>query len=448
MRPSAGLRLTAAIALAVTLVSVAGMALQYRLIARDLDRRQRQLVAADLAGFAALYDQRRIIAVRQAIEFRQLSDPGAGLLLALQDRGGALLAGRPGGWTDAIPRPPEGQTTEAVAFTVDGAPYLGVARTLAGGFPLWVARPTAATAQTLADLRRVILWVLAGVVLVSLALGHVASRWILARVGRVNRLADRVAGGNLSARLPGRRTRDEFGLLETHIHAMLDRIEALNRATNHLGDTIAHELRTPLTRIQNRLARLDLDSEQADTVMDEIRATVRMFDSLLEIARAQASVGGRPGPEMIDLSALLSELHELYQPLAEESGITFAAAIDPGVTVLGDRNLVALLVSNLFENALKFTPPDEHVTVTLVRGGTRHDMTVADTGPGLPSGFDAARLFDRFSRAGGQPDVPGHGFGLALVQAVALRHGAKLSLPPSQKGFAIRIGWPSVPENS
>ena len=446
MSVTAGQRLTAVIALAIALVTVAGLALQYRLIARDLDRRQRELVRADLAGFAALYDQRRVIAVRQAIDYRMLAEPEGAQLLALADRDGALLAGKPGGWTEALPRPAEGEIGPITAFRHEGRPYLGVARVLRGGFPLWLARSTAETEATLAALRRVIAGVLAGVILVALGTGHLASRWIMGRVGRINRLADRVAEGDLAARLPGERGRDEFGLLERHIHAMLDRIEALHRATTHLSDSIAHELRTPLTRIQARLARLDLADEDAEAVMAEIRATVRMFDSLLEIARAQASVGGRPGPECIDLSGLLGELYDLYAPLAEERGLSFTADIDPGVTVLGDRNLVALLVSNLFENALKFTPEGERVTATLRAGRDRHAMTVSDTGPGLPPGFED-RLFDRFTRAEGQA-APGHGLGLALVQAVALRHGAKLSLPEVERGFAIRIDWPSVAETS
>ena len=153
--------------------------------------------------------------------------------------------------------------------------------------------------------------------------------------------------------------------------------------------------------------------------------------------------GERPGPAVLDVSALLAELVDLYDALAEEHGIGFHADIDPGVTILGDRNLIALAVSNLFENALKFTPSGGQVSVSLTQGGARHTLTVADTGPGLPPEF-AEQAFDRFARAPRDLGVPGHGLGLALVQAVALRHGANLLLPDSEKGFVIKIGWPSV----
>lgn len=439
-------RLTAVIAVAVLTVSVLGFAVQYQLIERDLAARQEQMVEDDLAAFAALYDQRRIIAVRQAIVYYNLLRPGEALLLALRDRTGTMLAGTEGEWIVNVPLPPEGQTTGPVLFSVGTVRYIGVAQTLPGGFPLWVARSTRAAEETLAALRRVIFAVIAAVVVSSIAIGHHASGWIMARVARINRLADQVAGGDLAARLPGERAPDEFGLLETHIHNMLDRIEALNRATTHLSDTIAHEMRTPLTRIQSRLARLDIDGDEAAEVIREIRDTVRMFDSLLEIARAQGAVGERPGLVPLDLSGLVQEVAELYEALAEDRGVAFSARIEPGITILGDRNLVALLVSNLLENALKFTPRGQGVTVSLTGGAARHEMIVADTGPGLPPGF-ASRAFDRFARASRDAEVPGHGLGLALVQAIAMRHGAKISLPPADRGFAIRIAWPSVPGN-
>lgn len=171
-------------------------------------------------------------------------------------------------------------------FTHDGQAYLGVARTLAGGFPLWLARSSAGMEQTLASLRALFAAVVLGIPLVAVVVGHMASRWFLARITRINQLADKVAAGDLAARLPGDRSLDEFGLLETHIHAMLDRIEALHRATNHLSDTIALELRTPLTRIQSRQSRLGEGEADTTQVIKEIRDTVRISDSLSEITRA------------------------------------------------------------------------------------------------------------------------------------------------------------------
>lgn len=443
MRLGAAGRLTAVIVLTVLAISVVGFGAQYNMVRRDLEERQRQLVEDDLSAFAALYDQRRIIAVRQAIVYYNISRPDGALLLALRDRSGQMLAGTEGEWILKVPVPAEGHRSGPIVFTVGTVQYVGVAQTLPGGFPLWVARSTKATEETLAQLRRVIYAVIVAVLLSSLLIGHHASRWIMHRVARINRLADRVAEGDLSARLSGERAADEFGLLERHIHNMLDRIESLNRATNQLSDNIAHEMRTPLTRIQTRLARLELAGDEAEEVAREIRDTVRIFDSLLEIARAQGSVGERPGLTPLDLSAELGELVDLYEAVAEDRGVAFSAEIDEGVMILGDRNLVAMLISNVLDNALKFTPSGERITVSLHAGEQRHEMTIADTGPGLPPGFEA-EAFERFARAPRDSGTPGHGLGLALVQAIALRHGAKISLPEVERGFAIRVAWPSL----
>jgi len=131
-------RQTAVIALAVLLVTTLGMASAHTLIARDLTARQRQLVQADLDGFAALYDQRRIIAVRQAIDFRLLQGPKNEILLSLQDRSGTTLAGNATPWPTAIAIPPENSTTPITTFTHNATQYTGLARTLPGGITVLV----------------------------------------------------------------------------------------------------------------------------------------------------------------------------------------------------------------------------------------------------------------------------------------------------------------------
>nr|WP_277604980.1 HAMP domain-containing sensor histidine kinase [Fertoeibacter niger] len=273
--------------------------------------------------------------------------------------------------------------------------------------------------------------------------GWLAARSVMGRIGRINALADRVAGGALEARLPGPRAPDEFGLLETHVHGMLDRIQNLNRATHRLSDTIAHELRTPLNRMMQKLDRIE-GQAVADELRTEMRGTIRIFDSLLDISRAEADQGTGGGLVPVDLSAVAAEMWELYEPLAEDKGLTTAATLTPGLMVLGDRNLIAQLLANLLDNAIKFTPPGESISLTLAPGADRHQMRLADTGPGLPDAIrDAA--FERFVRAERDRGVRGHGLGLALVRAIAARHGARIATPQTEKGFVLEIGWPKLP---
>ena len=432
-------------ALAVTFLSLGAMGLQYRLVETRLMDASRALLTADLNGFAALYEQRRIIALRQAIDYRAAAHTGGEMLL-LADRNGVVLAGTETDWPEGLTKTGEGFTVDgAEVFVSGGQRWLAVARDLPGGFPLLVARSLAPVDATLASLRRGMVGLGAALLAAGALVGWVAARSVMGRIGRVNALADRVAAGDLSARLGGRRSNDEFGLLETHVHAMLDRIENLNRATHRLSDTIAHELRTPLNRMTQKLARIEGQDDLADELKSEMRAAIRVFDSLLDISRAEADQGTGGGLVPVDLSAVAAEVWELYEPLAEDKGLLCTLSVDPDCCVLGDRNLIAQMVSNLLDNAIKYCAAGDELRLTLRATPDRHLLTIADTGPGLPDEMkDAA--FERFVRADRDKDrgIKGHGLGLALVRAIAARHGAKLVLPPVEKGFVLEIGWPKL----
>ncbi|QYK42736.1 MAG: HAMP domain-containing histidine kinase [Paracoccaceae bacterium] len=440
-RPRVTLRLAGVVAVAITVLSLAGMVLQYRLVEARLMEQARSLLSADLDGLAALYDQRRIIALRQAIDYRAAAAL-ADEMLWLGDRAGGRLAGTRAEWPAAMTPAGEGFSAEAAQVFADGGTrWLGVARTLPGGFPLIVARSLAGVDATLAALRRAMAAITLGMLAMGAGVGWLAARGPMRRIARLNGLADRVAGGDLAARLPGVRPDDEFGLLETHVHAMLDRIEALNRATHRLSDTIAHELRTPLNRMAQKLGAIAGQDDVVDDLRAEMRAAVRVFDALLDISRAEADTGGG-GLLPLDLSALVAEMAELYGPVAEDAGMTVTAAAPPGLTVLGDSTLIGQMIANLLDNAVKYCRPGDRIDLALVPERETIRLTLADTGPGLPADLRET-AFDRFTR-GGAP-VPGHGLGLALVRAIAARHGARIVLPPTTQGFAIHILWPRLP---
>lgn len=446
MTARATLRLAALMALAVTLLSLGAMALQYRLVETRLMAAQRSLLAADLDGFGALYDQRRIIALRQAIDYRATAAMGEEMLLLL-DRQGKVLAGTRAGWPVGVTATGEGFALEPVELLEEGGVrWLAVARELPGGFPLLVARSLRPVDETLAAMRRGMLGLLAAMLVAGGVVGWLAARSVMARIGRVNDLADRVAEGALDARLPGPRSDDEFGLLETHVHAMLDRIQNLNRATHRLSDTIAHELRTPLNRMLQKLSRIEGQEEVTADLRAEMRQAIRMFDSLLDISRAEADQGTGGGLVPVDLSAVCAEVWELYEPLAEDRGLVAEARVAPGLIVLGDRNLIAQVLSNLLDNAIKYCAKGDRVTLVLEEAGDRHLMRVADTGPGLPEDLKA-EAFERFTRAERDRGIKGHGLGLALVRAIAARHGARMAMPEGAGGFTLEIHWPRLQQS-
>lgn len=442
MAARATLRLAALMAVAVTVLSLGAMALQYRLVEARLMAAAEAALAADLSGLGALYEQRRIIALRQAIEYRATAATGEEMLVLL-DRAGVVLAGAREGWPEGVATTGEGFGLEATEIIeAGGVRWLAVARDLPGGFPLLVARSLRPMDETLAALRRGMLGLFAALLVAGGAVGWFAARSVMRRIGRVNDLADRVAEGALDARLPGPRSDDEFGLLETHVHAMLDRIQNLNRATHRLSDTIAHELRTPLNRMLQKLNRIEGQEDLTAELKAEMRQAVRMFDSLLDISRAEADQGTGGGLVPVDLSSVCAEVWELYEPLAEDKGLLVGAQVAPGLLVLGDRNLIAQLLANLLDNAIKYCAAGDRLQLVLEAAGDRHLLRVSDSGPGLPEAM-RGEAFERFVRAERDRGTPGHGLGLALVRAIAARHGARLVLAEG-RGFSLEIQWPRL----
>lgn len=443
----ASLRLTLAVAAAIICLSLLAMAAQYRLTERSLLARQVVLLQSDLDAFASLYQQRRIPALREAMEFRAAAAEPSEALFLLLDKQGQRLAGNIDAWPGSLPSPAPGGFEPGplrrfnVILGSELHAYQGLARELPGGFAFLVARGTGEIDRTLAELRRLILFVGAGLVFVALALGWAVSRRVIGRIQALNDLSDRVAEGDLAARLPGPRSKDEFGALEIHVHQMLDRIQSLNRATHRLSDSIAHELRTPLNRMMQKLGALRGEDGSIAAIQAEMRQAIRIFDSLLDISAAEAQSGSRSGFLPVDLSQVAGEVFELYEAVGDEKGLVMRAALQPGVKVLGDRNLIAQLLSNLVDNAIKFTPAGGEVALTLAATDRGQVLEVADTGPGLAADKREA-VFERFVRAKETDEVKGHGLGLALVQAIATRHGARIELLDAEPGLKARVIWP------
>lgn len=291
-----------------------------------------------------------------------------------------------------------------------------------------------------------------GAVFVTLValLGRLAAYRLEQRIARIN-LAFRApqdAAALLAARKgPG----DEIDELAAHSAAALLRVSDLMAAYKDTSEQLAHEIRTPLAHLDHRLVKALAarpSEEMAARLAEargEIRRIVQMLESLLDIASSTAQRGDRSGLAPVDLSALVSELCELYAGSAEEGGLELTWAIAPEVTIPGDPRQLRRLVTNLLDNAIKYVPAGGHVTVTLEPGPV---LVVADDGPGIAPA-DRARIFERFYRGHTSADAeaPGSGLGLALARAIAERHGLALTLEPPadgrQKGAVFRVAQAS-----
>ena len=251
-----------------------------------------------------------------------------------------------------------------------------------------------------------------------------------------------------SRRIANAERNDEFGALARHINAMLERIDALMSGMRHLSDHIAHEMRTPLTRLRSRLERARRDHAQdenlARTFEDNIAETSRIitvFSALLDIAAAEASQGDRKGLAYTDLADVVAEVVDLYEAVAETRDNKITVQTQSAV-VLGEPMLLTRMLANVIDNALKFSPDGAGVRIDLAVEGDSVLLSVRDEGPGVSADFmDSA--FERFSRDVATAGTPGHGLGLPLVRAIALRHGMRISLGHNQPtGLRVDIRGP------
>lgn len=277
--------------------------------------------------------------------------------------------------------------------------------------------------------------------LAAVLLGLLVSRQMLRRVEAVNAVCDRVRQGDFAARAGGDLANDEFGELSRHVNGMLEQINALVIGLRDVSNRIAHDLRTPIARLKADLERAaaapDLEAAQAgaEAAAAETQSILETFQALLDIAEAEAGADGGLQPTRLDEAA--QGAVDLYEAVAEEAGVRLVAALEPA-PLLGEPSLIVRLAANLVDNAIKFSPPGGQVTVRTARAGAEVILSVSDQGPGIPP-EERANVLRRFVRAEATRATPGHGLGLALVAAVAKRHGAKIRMDDTVPGPGLTI---------
>jgi signal transduction histidine kinase len=301
-------------------------------------------------------------------------------------------------------------------------------------------------------------WSVALVVVLGVLGGIFVSRRVLNRVEAMTATAQTIMAGDLSGRLSITGSGDEFDRLALNLNGMLERIDSLMRGLKEVTDNVAHDLKTPLTRLRNRceaalrMAKGDADYRRVlEETIEESVGLIRTFDALLMIARAESGEV-RDGMAEFDIADVARDVGELYEPLAEDKGLSLQIQASEHATVKGNRELVSQALANLVDNAIKYAAPDarpangERAGI-IVKTSTDKDqimLSVSDHGPGIPAG-DRSRVVERFVRLEQSRSEPGSGLGLSLVSAVARLHGGELRLEDNAPGLTARIALPRMP---
>ncbi|MGB1906011.1 MAG: ATP-binding protein [Spongiibacter sp.] len=277
--------------------------------------------------------------------------------------------------------------------------------------------------------------------------GAIMAGLSLKRIEAINESLLRIMSGDFSERIDISSSTGDFRRLSVNVNQMLDRIEVLMTGVRQVSDNIAHDLRTPLTRLRNRLSELydDCDNpqnrEQVEALIEEADGLLGTFSALLRIAQVESG-NRRSGFGEVDLCTLVSDVIELYEPLATDKEQQFNTAMARVGKFHGDRNLLFQAVANLVDNAIKYTPEGGRVHVGLSVDAKAFKITVADSGVGIPAA-DKEKVFQRFFRVeGSRSQHPGNGLGLSLVQAVVRLHDGFIELEDNHPGLRIVVRLP------
>lgn len=283
----------------------------------------------------------------------------------------------------------------------------------------------------------------------SLCAGLLLSMRQIRRVAEIRRVTARIASGELAQRLPVA-GHDELDMLSHLVNRMLDEVERLMGEVKSACDGIAHDLRTPLTRLRLRLSTAaDTMARRGEPAVagvlvdarDEADSVLNRFAALLRISEIGA-MQRRSGFASVALPELVTELCDLYAPLAEEKGIVLRTAIEEVAPVHADRALLFEAFSNLVDNAIKFAPPGGRVEVALCACTAGPQFMVADNGPGI-SPAERSAVLGRFYRSERTRHLPGTGLGLGIVSAIVRLHDFDLAIGGAQQGTIVSIDcWP------
>jgi signal transduction histidine kinase len=345
-------------------------------------------------------------------------------------------------------------------FQVDGVPREIRARNLQPGSRALAERLpwgeilfVGHDALVLSGLRDIVIRALAISGGVALVLGLAAAAALSLRpLQRIDELRDASRAalkGELGVRLPVSHRRDEIDMLAGVANAMMDEAERLLWEVKSVGENVAHDLRTPLNRLRALLYRVHQETklegveremiDQALAETDEMLTRFRALQRIGEIERRDRQAFFEP----VRLQSVLEHVIELHEPLAEDRSVTLAADIaQDTLPVFADPTLLFEAVSNLVDNALKFTPAGGKVTVRLTVREEGPRIEVADNGPGVPEAEREAVL-QRFYRAERTRTEPGSGLGLSIVTAIARLHHFTLVLEDAQPGLRVALNcWP------
>ncbi len=422
--------------------------------AKLLDTQIDNAIAADVQTLVDTYRNSGFEGLLNTVA-RRSEDDSQSIYIFTSPMGRRLAGNLPGLPVEAAGKP----GPISFAFAKQGSSGLerhlakGYAFELEGGYKLVVGRDIEERSRFDEIVRASTVWGLGLALALGLIGGLVMSRNFLSRIDKINDATRSIMAGDLSQRMPVTGTGDEIDRLSGNLNRMLEQIERLMAGMREVSSNVAHDLKTPLTRIKAsaedalRSQSTGRRKEALEQIIGETDRLLQVFNALLSIARAEAGQA-REGIAPMEMNGLVRDMAELYEPTFEDAGGRLTVDADGGdAMVLADRQLIAQVLTNLRDNALKYgadpATGEADVTLSARRSGNDVIVEVADHGAGIPPA-DRERVKERFVRLDESRTLPGSGLGLALAASVARLHNGDLVLEDNQPGLRVKLVLPAI----
>jgi signal transduction histidine kinase len=432
------------------------------LVSSTIREYDHQLVQAKIDEYALLDRTDGLPALIHRMRSEEENNLESGIFIRLSDsQNRTLLSIIPHQWKasdvrklETISLPLLGEQGRTSVTRDRGDAFELFSRRLADGSILQASKRPEKRGKLLESFATIFAGILIPVVLIGIAGGLFLAFRALRPIRDLIHTVRCIDGGKMDARVPSSQTGDELEELVQLFNRMLGRIETLIKGMREALDNVAHDLRTPITRLRS-VIETALQSEAGEeylreALMDTAEEAERIntaLDTLMDISEAEKGIMNLK-LEKTDTVALIREVVELYQYVAEDKEVTVATALPDKLYAWMDSNRIRQVMANLLDNAIKFTPNGGRVEVEASAAGTGVIIRVMDTGIGIPS-QDLPRIFDRLFRGEKSRSHRGLGLGLSMVQAVVRAHQGSVEVESHpDEGSIFRVFLPGSPASS